>query len=152
MRRTQRSLYLSALRAHIFNTLLAARLVAGNWLGMEEHAIAMLAGSRSFFRVEEVDDDLLRRVAEGDLHPGLPLWGRAKPDGADLQLPAELAALGAFLENQGLALDYRAVRVIPDDFSWQFCDDETLQLTFSLPAGSYATAVLAECVQYRQGQ
>jgi tRNA(Glu) U13 pseudouridine synthase TruD len=37
---------------------------------------------------------------------------------------------------------------LPDDFSWQFCDDDSLQLEFALATGSYATAVLAELVQY----
>jgi tRNA pseudouridine13 synthase len=41
--------------------------------------------------------------------------------------------------------------LLPDDFCWQFCDDDTLQLDFSLGAGSYATALLAEIVQYQEG-
>jgi tRNA pseudouridine13 synthase len=41
--------------------------------------------------------------------------------------------------------------MVPDDFCWQFCDDDTLQLDFSLGAGSYATALLAEIVQYQEG-
>lgn len=152
VRRAQRSLYLSALRSHVFNALLAARLQNGEWLRLVTGGVAMLAGSRSYFRVEEVDDAILRRIEHGDLHPGLPLWGRDQRETANTVLPAALAPVGAFLEDQGLDLDFRPVRVVPDDFSWQFCDDESLQLTFSLPAGSYATVVLAECVQYRQGQ
>lgn len=152
LRRQQRSLLLSALRAHIFNTLLAARVEAGAWLQLAVGDVAMLNASRSFFRVEELDAALLTRVGEGDVHPGLPLWGAAGKGAACNALTPDLAPIGAFLERQGLALDYRPARVIPDDFSGQFCDDETLRLTFSLPAGSYATAVLAECVQYRRGQ
>lgn len=147
LRRAQRSLYLSALRAHIFNTLLATRMVSGEWLSLAPGDIAMLSGSRSFFRVEEVDAVLRRRVREGDLHPGLPLWGRGGAAVDAAPLPPDLAPLGAFLAAQGLALDWRPVRVIPDDFYWQLGDDDSAQLTFGLPAGSYATAVLAECVQ-----
>ena len=38
-----------------------------------------------------------------------------------------------------------------DDFCWQFCDDGSLQLDFALGAGSYATALLAEFVRYKEG-
>jgi tRNA pseudouridine13 synthase len=39
---------------------------------------------------------------------------------------------------------------VPDDFCWRFCDDDSLQLDFALGAGSYATALLAELVQYQE--
>ncbi len=152
LRRAQRSLFLSALRSHLFNRSLAARITARNWLELDAGGVAMLAGSRSFFLVQEVDEELRARLAAGDVHPGLPLWGRGAAAAGVPPLPDDLAPAGAFLEAQGLALDWRPARVVPDDFSWEFCDDESLRLTFSLPAGSYATAVLAECVQYTQGQ
>jgi tRNA pseudouridine13 synthase len=41
--------------------------------------------------------------------------------------------------------------MVPDDFCWQFCDDGTLRLEFSLGAGGYATALLAELVRYQEG-
>ena len=41
--------------------------------------------------------------------------------------------------------------MIPDDFSWEFCDDDGFRLEFALGAGSYATALLAEFVQYSDG-
>jgi tRNA(Glu) U13 pseudouridine synthase TruD len=34
-----------------------------------------------------------------------------------------------------------------DDLQWQLMAD-VLQLSFSLPAGGYATSVLRECVRY----
>ena len=42
--------------------------------------------------------------------------------------------------------------MLADDFCWQFCDDGNLQLDFALGAGSYATALLAELVQYKEGK
>ena len=56
-----------------------------------------------------------------------------------------------FLEAKQLELSYRAARLLPDDFCWQFCDDDSLQLDFALGAGSYATALLAEFVRYTHG-
>ena len=152
LRRAQRSLFLSALRAHVFNQLLAQRLRCDDWLRLETGDVAMLAGTRSWFQVGNDDTDLASRVEAGDVHPGLPLPGRGILDWGNMGLASELAPIIECLQAQGLELDWRAARVIPDDFSWQFCDHETLHLTFSLPAGSYATAVLAECVRYRQKQ
>jgi tRNA pseudouridine13 synthase len=42
--------------------------------------------------------------------------------------------------------------MLADDFCWQFCDDGSLQLDFALGVGSYATALLAEFVQFKEGK
>jgi tRNA pseudouridine13 synthase len=150
--RKQRSLQLSALRAALFNRLLADRVAAGDWNRVCPGDRCMLAGSRSHFAPTEADTDLDVRCERADLHPGLPLWGRGvEPTARQLGALGEDCVLGEFLEAQGLASDWRATRVLPDDFSWQFCDDGGLRLEFELPPGSYATAVLAELVQYTQG-
>ena len=105
----------------------------------------MLQGTRSHFRCENADADIQRRAASADLHPALPLWGRG-----ELTQPAAYSQTCEFLERAGLELDWRATRVMPDDFCWRFCDDGSLQLDFALGAGSYATALLAEFVQYKE--
>ena len=95
------------------------------------------------------------RAGRGDIHPGLPLWGRVPSSAgtlrSDLQADClvECEDIGNFLEESGLDLAWRPARMLPDDFCWQFCDDGTVQLDFSLGAGSYATALLAEFVQYK---
>lgn len=152
--RGRRGLYLSALRASLFNRLLARRVEAGSWNQLEAGDVGMLHGSRSLFPCPEVDAELARRCASGDLHPGLPLWGRGKVLQSEAQWQRQLAwleedlALCRFLEAQGLQLDWRRTRLWPDDFSWQFCDDGGLRLGFSLGPGGYATSVLAELVDY----
>ncbi|GAB3270021.1 tRNA pseudouridine(13) synthase TruD [Parahaliea aestuarii] len=155
--RTRRGLYLSALRSLLFNRLLARRVAEGSWNTVLPGDVCSLQGTRSRFACNEVDADIAARAAAGDLHPALPLWGRGEP----LQGPERLAqqaqilapesGICRFLEDAGLSLDYRPARALPDDFCWQFCDDGSLQLAFSLGAGSYATAVLAQIIDYSTG-
>jgi tRNA pseudouridine13 synthase len=155
--RAKRSLHLSALRAFLFNTLLAERVAAGSWNIPCEGDVCMFQGNRSLFTCGQVDDELRARARLGDVHPGLPLWGRgvsaASPARALQQREAlaEHRLLCDFLEREGLELSWRPARLLADDFCWQFCDDGALQLDFALGAGAYATALLAEIVQYQQG-
>jgi len=161
--RSKRSLYLSALRAYLFNTLLAARVKTGEWNTVLDGDVCMLQGSRSLFTCERVDRDICARAECGDLHPGLPLWGHgqsaAGPARARQQARclAEHRDICEFLAGDGpgrtaLELAWRPARMLADDFCWQFCDDGSLQLDFALGAGSYATALLAELVQYKQNK
>tara|TARA_R110001599_G_scaffold65838_2_gene185813 strand:- start:64409 stop:65458 length:1050 start_codon:yes stop_codon:yes gene_type:complete len=156
--RAKRGFYFSALRAYLFNTLLAERVAAGNWNSLSNGDVCVLQGTRSQFVCGTVDDELRARASSGDVHPGLPMWGRgvspAAPERALQQREslAEHLPLCDFLERQGLELAWRPTRLLADDFCWQFCDDGALQLDFALGAGCYATALLAEIVQFEQGR
>ena len=155
--RAKRGLYLSALRAYLFNTVLASRVVAGNWNRLSDGDVCILRGTRSQFTCGIVDEELRARASGGDVHPGLPLWGRgtsaASPPRAlqHRESLTEQLPLCDFLEREGLELAWRPARLLADDFCWQFCDDGALQLDFALGAGCYATALLTEIVQFEQG-
>ena len=155
--RNKRGLYLSALRSYLFNRLLAERVEAGSWNTVLNGDVCMLQGTRSLFTCEQLDDDIRARAASGDIHPGLPLWGRGtSPAGLErarqqTESLKEDLDICEFLESAGLELSWRPARMLADDFCWQFCDDGNLQLDFSLGAGSYATALLAGLVRYKEG-
>lgn len=155
--RNRKSLYLSTLRALLFNALLAERVDAGDWQRPVDGDVCQLQGSRSLFHCERADEAMRQRAERGDVHPALPLWGRGEPmaSGTALQrqqrVLADYDAECEFLLRQGLQLGHRAARVLADDFCWEFCDDDSLRLKFRLPTGSYATAVLAELVHYKTG-
>lgn len=154
--RDKRSLYFSALRAYVFNRMLALRVERGEWNTVVPGDVCLLHGTRSHFRCEEVTEDIRARAASGDLHPALPLWGRGRAgtdspgSGLQLDCPDDCRDIGDFLEASGLELAWRSARLMADDFCWQFCDDGTLQLEFSLGAGCYATALLAEFVHLQE--
>lgn len=156
--RGRRSLYLSVLRSCLFNHLLASRVAAGDWWEPRDGDVCLLQGSRSFFVCDRVDGQLRARARAGDLHPGLPLWGRGAETSvsgawdAALQTLANGAEIAAFLQASGPDWAWRPARFLADDFCWEFCDDDTLQLDFALGAGSYATALAAEFVNYKEGR
>jgi tRNA pseudouridine13 synthase len=150
--RNKRSLALSAARALLFNQVLSARVDAGNWnLPLAGDAM-QLHGSHSYFIAASVDADLLKRAASQDVHPTGPLHGRgaAPVQGACRELEtgvlADHAGWCAGLEAAGLQQDRRALRLGVADLCWQWESSAVLVLTFSLPAGSYATSVLREAV------
>ena len=151
-RREQRTLLLSAARSQLFNRVLAARVLADAWDRPLDGEVWMLDGSRSVFGPEAWNDELARRLAAFDIHPTGPLWGAGelRSDGAVRPLETqalsddESLALRAGLERAGLRQERRSLRLRPSELAWEWPAAEQLQLRFVLPAGCYATTVLAE--------
>jgi len=153
--RQKRSLYLSAARSLLFNLVCSVRLKNNSWqTGLDGDAM-MLSGSHSYFVAEMLDDEIRQRLAEDDIVPTGPLWGRGElvTKGDARQL--EQVTLDAYsdwfegLEKIGLKQERRALCVKPVDFCWQLDEQQKiLEIQFMLPAGSYATSVLREVVNY----
>jgi len=152
--RKQSGIYLSAARSFLFNAVLAQRVRAGTWDAAMDGDAMILNGTRSFFVPETVDDTIRRRLAEGDIHPSGPLWGRGElPTRAATRALEQAVAdehpdLARGLERAGLDQERRALRVIPRDLQAEWLDDTSLRLSFGLPAGTYATALLRELATY----
>lgn len=153
--RKQAGIYLSAVRSFLFNQVLARRVLAQNWNQALEGDALNLNGSRSFFVPEIIDDTIRRRIAEGDVHPSGPLWGRGElatrmaVHALETEVINEHADLAQGLENAGLEQERRALRLLPRELRVEWPDTQSLRLEFSLPPGSYATVLLREIAELR---
>lgn len=149
VRREQRSLLLSAARSALFNAVLAGRVAAGGWDRGLDGEVWMLDGSHSLFGPEPETPELRERAGRGAIHPTGPLWGcgalRSQGQAREFEsrAAAALADLCAGLEAAGLRQERRALRVRVADPGWQWPAGDRLRLEFTLPAGSYATTLLA---------
>lgn len=152
VRREQRGILLSSARSQLFNQVLQARIAADCWDRPLAGEVWMLDGSHSVFGPEPFDAGLATRLAAFDIHPTGPMWGRgalrSRDEAARLESEAiadeRALALRAGLEAAGLKQERRSLRLPVRELAWDWLRDDVLQLRFALPAGSYATAVLAE--------
>lgn len=125
----KKGIYLSAVRAFLFNEVLAQRIRQGLWG-------RTLPG--------DVLDDAGR--------PTGPLWGRGRPGTSDEAraledaVAARHAGLCDGLEHAGLAQERRSLVASPGEMRWEWAGEDQLVVTFTLPAGNYATSVLNEIV------
>lgn len=148
-----RGLYLSAARSYLFNQVLSARVEAGNWNRALPGESLLMNGTTSTFTVRLLSNEIERKVAMGELHPGGPLWGQGKPAVLAEVLALESAVLAEEilmregLEKAGLEQERRSLRLPVKGLQWQFTQPQQLQLEFALPAGAYATSVIRELVQ-----
>jgi len=121
-----RGLYLSVLRSYLFNEVLAARVIDGSWQ-------QPIAGD----------------IVEEDRPTG-PLWGRGRS--AVTLAAAELenrvlepyAEICDGLEHAGVQQQRRSLVLVPAELSWQIEADDNLLISFTLPAGGYATTLLGQ--------
>lgn len=147
--REQRSLYLSAARSYLFNRILAERVNQGSWNQPVAGDTYMFDLSHSYFKSDQPDAEIIRRLEAKEIHPSGVLWGRGEAGVTSI----EQAVIDAHQElAQGLVAcgvdrDRRALRVNVPDLQWQFVSDTELELEFTLPAGSYATALLREIIE-----
>lgn len=126
----KKGLYLSAVRSFVFNEVLALRIQQGLW-GQT------LAGD----------------VLDNAGLPTGPMWGRGRvstteqAQALEMSIAARHAILCDGMEHAGLEQERRSLVARPQDMSWSWPQDDQLVLTFSLPAGNYATSVLGELLR-----
>lgn len=120
----QRGWHMSVLRSHLFNEVLARRVAQGN------HCV-------------EIEGDVLSAGV-----PTGPLWGRGKSPVTGLAALVEEQALAPHrsicdvLEFTGLSQARRALVAQAQNLNVESAANE-IKLTFSLPPGVYATALLS---------
>ena len=126
----KKGIYLSAVRSFVFNEVLALRIQQGLW-------------------GQTLPGDVLDAAG----HPTGPLWGRGRVSTSDQAQALENsvaerhAALCDGLEHAGLDQERRPLVARPADLAWEWAQGDPLVLTFALPAGTYATSVLAEILR-----
>jgi tRNA pseudouridine13 synthase len=123
----KKGIYLSAVRSFVFNEVLALRIQNGLW-------------------GRTLPGDVLDEAGR----PTGPLWGRGRVITTDRaqalenEVAGRHATLCGGMEYAGLDQERRPLVASPADMSWEWPQADRLVLTFSLPAGSYATSVLNE--------
>lgn len=154
-------LLVSAWQSRVFNRVLEARLGSGPWPWLAPGDLAMRHASGGVFEVgvEEAEEANAPggRVAGLEVSATGPMWGRKmKPAGGPVAaleqtaLEAEGLAPGALAEGAAPFMppgERRPLRVPLVDEAVSAGSDERgpyLRLAFTLPAGAFATAVVAE--------
>ncbi|MEL0099810.1 MAG: tRNA pseudouridine(13) synthase TruD, partial [Opitutae bacterium] len=139
----------SAARSAGFNAIVAERLRVNRWLDVVTGDSVALAGRGSHFSVSESEIESVRdRIATGELDPTAPMAGRQSKTSIE-QAQIELSVLKTDLELFKWMMgvfrdeDRRAVRLLPKQLEAEVSGN-TLELSFWLPKGSFATAVLNE--------
>ena len=126
----KKGLYLSAVRSFVFNEVLALRIQRGLW-------------------GQTLPGDVLDEAGQ----PTGPLWGRGRVGSTDqaqaleMAVAARHAGLCNGMEFAGLDQARRALVARPLDMAWDWPQADQLLLSFSLPAGHYATSVLNEILR-----
>lgn len=151
-KRHLRGIYLSAVRSFLFNQVLASRVIDRTWNTIMPGELVMLNGTNSVFLHK--DEELGQRLVAGDIHPTGPMYGKTvklMPGKIVSELEAKILGqypnLTAGLEQNGLKSERRSLRVIPQMLESDWKNDQ-IHLTFTLPSGSFATALVRELVNY----
>jgi tRNA pseudouridine13 synthase len=152
VKREQRSLYLSAARSYLFNKVLGERVAVAAWNQALAGDTYMFDRSRSCFKSQTPDAEILRRLEAKAIHPSGVLWGKGDVDISADAHAIEQKVINAYdelaqgLVDSGVEKARRALRINVENLDWQFSDLTTLKLSFTLPAGSYATSLLREII------
>ena len=151
--RFKRSIYLSAARSAMFNDILSQRVEMHKWAEGISGDVMLLDNSHSYFLATDIDQTIVQRLKEHDIHPSGPLWGRgellSKGTVAELesQLPSKFEVFDVGLKNARLDQDRRSLRLSVKNLEWHYDErNNLLNLSFFLPAGGYATSVLREII------
>ncbi|KTD17117.1 tRNA pseudouridine(13) synthase TruD [Legionella jordanis] len=150
-----RGIYYSAARSFLFNRILSERVACGSWNKALAGDVMQLAGKNSIFPETNPDEEIARRIREGDISPAAPLWGVGENKVVGEALELQKKALSSHwdwcdaLEKNGLELAYRPMVLKVEHLNWDFAKD-SIQLSFKLKSGSYATSVIREllCIDF----
>ena len=155
LKRSRRSLLISALRSYLFNRVLAQRIHLGHWDMPLDGDVFMLRGTHSIF-TDTLDDALLDRYRMLDIASTGSLYGAGpnrlggEPRAIEAGVYAECEEITSCLDQQGAKLQMRALRAVVDNFSYDYdAGNQSLRLRADLPTGCYMTTLLEHFVKAR---
>ncbi|EHN8718241.1 tRNA pseudouridine(13) synthase TruD [Enterobacter hormaechei] len=151
--RNKRSFWLSAARSALFNQIVSERLKKPDANQVVVGDALQLAGRGSWF-VATADEmaDVQSRVDAKTLMitaalPGSGDWGtQGEALAAEQSAVADAPELQSLLVREKVEAARRAMLLYPQQLSWNWWDDVTVELHFWLPAGSFATSVVRELI------
>lgn len=161
----KRGMYLSAARSCIFNDIISERIKQNTFNKLQQGDVLMLAGTQSVFHLDEVDDAIMQRFINKDVDITAPMWGAgelmtsAAPKELEQNVSGKHSEFSQGLPRFGLKQERRRVRLTVQeaDIEVLMNDQESdkalpsVKISFILPAGSYATTVLRELIDYQDG-
>lgn len=154
--KSKRSFYLSAARSWLFNMVLSERiakgqvhqLMAGDWVEDSNESGSV---------VEAVTAELQQAVDTGALQITAPMMGdNALPTTADaeafeMSIVEREPLLLKLIRDNRMRHERRPLLLKPSDMVWQL-DGDSVTVSFSLPAGCFATAVVRELMVEQEQQ
>ncbi|MCC8367600.1 tRNA pseudouridine(13) synthase TruD [Xenorhabdus sp. PB61.4] len=155
--RNRRSFYLSASRSAMFNVITSIRIGRGEHQQVQNGDALQLTGRGSWFVADESELAVLQqRVMDGELQITAPLPGD-KALGTlhqaldfEQQCLQDYESLWGLVKRERVDSARRAMLVKPLNLHWEWLDDQTVTLHFSLPSGSFATSVIRELINQKQ--
>jgi tRNA pseudouridine13 synthase len=144
-----RGMYFSAARSWLYNLILAERVKEDSWNKPLAGDVMQLSGSNSIFVIDSIDSNVLQRIYEKDISPASPLPGKGKDkvSGRPLeiinQIYADWSSWLIGLQQNDLEEIWRANILHVNDMECRIEDSNAL-LSFTLPAGAYATTMMRE--------
>ncbi|TRW49612.1 tRNA pseudouridine(13) synthase TruD [Aliidiomarina halalkaliphila] len=154
--RKLRSILLSSVRSYLFNQYLAQR-IQSDLPALCEGDVVILDGSQSYFTVGDDVAAVAERLAQGDVQVSGPMFGESsspaqgRPAALEQKILAQYAELHAGLCAARMGHERRPLWLRVSDLSLVWLDDSVAELRFTLPAGAFATSVLAELGQFSEG-
>lgn len=155
--RDLRGILLSSARSWLFNHYLSARMREyGDKLLPGD--VFMLSGSHSFFTATEIDAEIESRLESSDIQLTGPLYGDGEVLTKDVSAAFELEVLAkwpaftAGLRKARLKQERRALFLQAENLKWEVQSDGVVELSFKLPTGTFATALLAELGDFISGE
>ncbi len=148
--RLLRGLLLSAVRSHLFNAVVAERMGRGSWDQALPGEVYGFPDNGTLLLIENQRGDEMQRFADGKVEITAPLWGSGELHSAgdvrelEIEVMSRFPELTAGLEAAGLHQERRVMRLRPMNPNFTILEDGDLQLSFDLPRGTYATAILRE--------
>lgn len=155
LKRSRRSLLISALRSHLFNLVLAQRIHLGHWDLPLDGDVFMLRGTHSIF-TDTLDDALVDRYRVLDIASTGSLYGAGQnllagePRAIEARVYAACEEITSCLDQQGAKLQMRALRAVANKFSYDYdAGNKLLRLKADLPSGCYMTTLLEHFIRAR---
>jgi len=153
--RKQAELVVSALRSYLFNQVLSQRVKDKTWNTILPGEALQLDGQKGYFLFDDAKESknsLIEKCNQGKCHPTGPLWGERNDLTSHTVRDIENSCFTQYpdyiklLSNRRLDPSRRALRMIPQNLTYQFNDINDCCLSFELAPGCFATSVLKEII------